>query len=144
MSELSRNVVDPDEIRAIARAARRVAVLGIKPGSHAHTPAHYVPEWLSRNGVEVVPVPVYFPDATEILGAPVYRTLAAVPGPIDVAVLFRRSADVRDHLPDILEKRPNVVWLQSGIRDDSVAKELAEAGIRVVQDRCIMVERRES
>lgn len=126
----------------ILRRARRIAVLGIKPESKGGQPAFYVPEYLKSAGYEIVPVPVYFPEATSILGEPVYRTLAAVPGEIDLVIVFRRPGDIPPHVDDILAKRPGAVWLQSGIRNDAVAERLAEAGIAVVQDRCAMVEHR--
>jgi predicted CoA-binding protein len=85
-------------------------------------------------------VPVYYPDVREILGRPVYRKVAEVPGPIDVVDVFRRPADLEAHLDDLLEKRPRAVWMQLGIRNDRAAEALARAGILVVQDRCLMVE----
>ena len=89
-----------------------------------------------------MPVPVYFPEATHILGEPVFRTLAAVPQPpaLDVVCVFRRPEDVAAHVEDMLAARPRAVWMQSGIRDDASAETLARAGIRVVQDRCMLVE----
>lgn len=131
-----------DEIAALLRVTKRVAVLGMKTEAQAGQPAFYVPEYLHRAGLDVVPVPVYYPDVTEILGKKVYRRLADVPGEIDLVDVFRRSQDVAPHLDDILAAKPKAVWLQSGIRDDAVAARLAEEGIRVVQDRCLMVEHR--
>lgn len=128
--------------QAILRDARRIAVLGIKPASKADQPAYYVPEYMQSAGYTVVPVPVYFPEATSILGEPVYRTLAAVPGEVDLVLVFRRPGDIPPHVDDILAKRPRAVWLQSGIRNDAVAERLVAAGIAVVQDRCAMVEHR--
>jgi predicted CoA-binding protein len=138
------NIISDDEARVaeLVRAARRVAVLGIKTEAQAGQPAYYVPEALQEGGVEIVPVPVYYPEATEILGQRVYRHVADVPGDIDILDVFRRPQDLRPHLDDILAKRPRAVWLQSGIRDDAFATELAEAGILVVQDRCLMVDHR--
>jgi predicted CoA-binding protein len=138
------NVISHDEARLaeLLRSTRRVAVLGIKPESHADQPAHYVPAALQSSGVQIVPVPVYYPDVTTILGQPVFRRLADVPGDIDIVDVFRRSRDVAAHLPDLLAKRPRAVWLQQGIRDDNTAETLAEAGILVVQDRCLMVDHR--
>jgi len=121
---------------------RRVAVLGIKTEAQSYQPAFYVPQYLVGAGLEVVPVPVYYPAVTEILGRKVYRSLAEVPGEIDLVDVFRRSEDVPGHLEDMLAKRPRAVWLQSGIRHDGVAEQLARAGIKVVQDRCLMVEHR--
>lgn len=137
-----RHLLEDDAgIRALLERTRRIAVLGIKT-PEAGGPAYYVPAYAREVGLEVVPVPVYFPEVTEILGEPVHRRLADVPGHIDLVNVFRRSKDVAAHLDDILAARPGAVWMQSGIRDDAVAEELAKAGIDVVQDRCLMVELR--
>ncbi len=138
------NIISDDEARVaeLVRTSRRVAVLGIKTEAQASQPAYYVAAGLQRAGVEIIPVPVYYPDVTEILGQRVYRRVADVPGAIDLVDVFRRSSDVAAHLPDLLAKRPRAVWLQLGIRDDATAEALAEAGILVVQDRCLLVEHR--
>jgi predicted CoA-binding protein len=117
-------------------------VLGIKTEAQQSQPAFYVPAYLSRAGFEVIPVPVYYPQATEILGRKVYRRLVDVPGEIDLVDVFRRSKDIPGHVDDILAKGPKAVWFQSGIRHDAVAERLARAGIKVVQDRCLMVDHR--
>ena len=88
-------------------------------------------------------MPVYYPEVTEILGLPVYRTLSAVPGDIDMVNVFRRSRDVLPHVDDIIAKKPKSVWMQLGIRNDVAAERFARAGIDVVQDRCLMVELRQ-
>ena len=130
------NLVDsPEGIEAILRECRRIAVLGIKTEAQRDRPAFYVPEYMARAGYDIVPVPVYFPDATEIMGRPVYRTLADVPQPVDMVNVFRRSQDIPQHVPDILAAHPKVDWIQTGIRNDAVAEALARAGIQVVQDR---------
>lgn len=126
----------------ILRTAKRVAVVGIKTQAQRSAPAYYVPAYLQRAGYEIVPVPVYYPEAEEILGERVYRRVSDIPGDVDLVVMFRRSADVGAHVDDILAKRPRAVWLQLGIRDDDAAARLAEAGIDVVQDRCTMVDHR--
>lgn len=143
MSEWRDNLIeDARGIQSLLRDTRRVAVLGIKTEAQAGQPAFYVPEYLQQVGYEIVPVPVYYPEATRILGQPVYRSLAAVPGPIDLVLVFRRPADVPPHVDDILAARPKAVWMQSGIRHDEAARRLAEAGIQVVQNRCMMIEHR--
>ena len=135
-------VASGDGPAAILRDARRIAVLGIKTEQQAGQPAYYVADYLKRAGYTIVPVPVYYPDATEILGEPVYRSVAAIPGGVDLVVVFRRPGDVPQHLADLLEARPGAVWMQSGIRNEEAARQLAEAGIKVVQDRCAMIEHR--
>ena len=127
---------------AILEQARRIAVIGMKPESKAAAPAHFVPAYLKRVGYEVIPVPCYYPEVQEILGDRVYRTVAAVPGDIDLVVVFRRPEHIPPHVDDIIEKHPRAVWFQLGIRNDEAAKRLAAAGIDVVQDRCTMVDHR--
>ena len=135
-----RHLIDDDAgIRALLERTRRIAVLGIKTPETGQ-PAYYVAEYAKRAGYEIVPVPVYYPEVTEILGEPVYRTLAAIPGEIDMVDVFRRAKDIDAHVDDILAKRPASVWFQLGIRNDAVAERLAREGIDVVQDRCLLVE----
>jgi predicted CoA-binding protein len=130
------NVIEnADEIAALIRTTKRIAVLGIKTDAQADQPSVYVPAYLQKAGFEIVPVPVYYPDATVILGEKVFRKLVDVPDDIDMVDVFRRSPDVTGHVEDILAKKPRSVWLQSGIRNDAAAEIFAKAGIKVVQDR---------
>ena len=131
-------IEDADGITRVLDSTRRIAVLGIKIAPDR--PAHFVPAYAQRAGFTIVPVPVYYPDVTEILGEPVYRTLSAIPGDIDMVDVFRRARDIDAHVDDILAKRPASVWFQLGIRNDAVAERLAREGIDVVQDRCLLVE----
>ena len=141
MADWRENILTDDaKIRDLLATTKRVAVLGIKTEAQADQAAFYVPKFLSEHGVEVVPVPVYYPEAKQILGRPVFRKLADIPGAIDMVDVFRRPSDVPAHVQDLLAKRPRAVWLQLGIRNDAAAEELARAGILVVQDRCLMVD----
>lgn len=133
-------IKDFDGVRRLLAETKRVAVLGIKTEQQSFQPAFYVPQYLAGAGLDVVPVPVYYPDATQILGRKVYRKLSDVPGEIDLVDVFRRPEDIPAHAEDILAKMPKAVWFQSGIRNDAVAEQLARAGILVVQDRCLMVD----
>jgi predicted CoA-binding protein len=108
----------------------------------SHKAAFYVPQALQQMGLAIRPVVVHDHQDRQILGEPVYRRLADVPGPIDLVDVFRRPQDLPPHLDDILAARPGAVWLQSGIRHDEFAERLAREGINVVQDRCLMVEYR--
>jgi len=136
-----KNILESDaEIRELLENTKTIAVVGIKMESYQ--PAFYVPQYMKTVGFEIIPVPVYYPDATEILGEKVYRNLVNIPQEIDLVNVFRRPNDVAKHAEDILAKKPKAVWLQSGIRNDEVAETLAKAGIKVVQDACLMVEHR--
>jgi predicted CoA-binding protein len=132
-------IESPADIDALLPTLRTIAVLGIKI-AETRAPAFYVAEYAQRAGMRVIPVPVYFPEVTEILGEPVYRTLAAIPDPIDAVVIFRRPQDIPPHVDDILAAKPRAVWMQLGIRHDDVAERLVREGIDVVQDRCLLVE----
>lgn len=137
------NLIETGEgVRELLARVRRVAVLGIKTEEQSYQPAFYVAKYLDSAGLEVVPVPVYYPEATHILGHEVYRSLREIPGEIDLVDVFRRPSDIPAHLEDILAKRPAAVWFQSGIRHEEAAATLARAGIKVVQDRCLMVDHR--
>lgn len=133
-------ISDSKGIAAILDDTRTIAVLGAKPESHSSQPAHYVPAHMLSAGYDVIPVPTYYPEVTQIFGRPVFRTLAAIGRPIDMVNVFRRPNDIPPHVDDILAVKPKYVWFQLGIRNDDAARKLAEAGIKVVQDRCLMVE----
>ena len=130
----------PEQIKTLLERTKRIAVLGIK--ANPQQPAHYVPEYAQQAGYEIIPVPVYHKDLSEMLGQKVYRTIAEVPGDVDLVNVFRRPIDIPPHVDDIIAKRPKAVWFQLGIRNDEAAEKLARAGIDVVQDRCLMVELR--
>jgi len=140
---MNAHLIDTDDgISRVLAYTRRIAVLGIKPETHADQPAHYVPAYAKSRGFTVIPVPVYYPEVTEILGERVVRELSAIEGPVDMVNVFRRSSDVLMHLDALLALKPKCVWMQSGIANDAVAEALSEAGIDVVQDRCLLVELR--
>jgi predicted CoA-binding protein len=126
---------DLEEIRNLIRQTKRIAVLGIKTDAQADQPSVYVPMYLKKTGFEIIPVPVYYPEATVILGETVYRRLIDIPGDIDMVDVFRRPNDINGHIEDILAKKPKSIWFQSGIRNDTAAEIFAKAGINVVQDR---------
>ena len=137
------NILTTDaQIAELLRETKRIAVLGIKPESRSSQPAFYVPKYMQQSGCEIVPVPVYYPDVTEILGQRVYRDLREVPGEIDMVNVFRRDVDIPKHVEEIIAAKPKSVWIQLGIRNDEAAEAFAKAGIKVVQDLCLMVEHR--
>src|SRR5689334_14825234 len=133
---------DSSQIRELLSQTKTIAVLGIKTEGQSNQPAFYVPKYMQNAGFKIIPVPVYYPEVTEILGEPVHRTVAEISEDVDMVNVFRRPQDIPPHVDDIIAKKPKSVWLQLGIYHDEVARQLAEAGIKVVQDRCLMVEHR--
>jgi predicted CoA-binding protein len=141
MADWKSNLINDNAgIAEMLGETKTIAVLGIKPETHADQAAHYVPAHMAAAGYEIIPVPTYYPDVTEILGKKVYRKLTEIGRPIDMVNVFRRPGDIPPHVDDILAAKPKFVWFQLGIRNDEAAQKLAEAGIKVVQDRCLMVE----
>lgn len=138
----SRILTSDEDLRRVCRESKRIAVLGIKTEQHSGQPAFYVPQYMQENGAEVIPVPVYYPEVTRILGQQVFRKVAEVPGEVDMVNVFRRPQDIPPHVEDLIAKKPRFVWFQLGIRNDEAAERLARAGIEVVQDRCLLVEHR--
>lgn len=137
------NILTSDQqIAELLRSTKRIAVLGIKPESHSDQPAFYVSKYMQDRGLEVVPVPVYYPEVTRILGQAVYRDLRDVPGKIDMVNVFRRPQDIPKHVDEILAAKPESVWFQLGITNNEAAETFAKAGIKVVQNLCLMVEHR--
>jgi predicted CoA-binding protein len=133
---------DSSQIRELLSQTKTIAVLGIKTEGHADQPAFYVPKYMHNSGFKIIPVPVYYPDVTEILGEKVYRRVSDIPEEVDMVNIFRRPQDISPHLEDLLAKKPKSVWMQLGISHSVAAEELAKAGIKVVQDRCLMVDHR--
>jgi predicted CoA-binding protein len=137
------NLIDDSRgMRELLLETKSIAVLGIKTEAQSDQPAFYVPKYMQNAGFKIIPVPVYYPDVTEILGEKVHRQLQQIPEEVDMVNVFRRPQDIPPHLDDLLAKKPKSVWMQLGISHDFVAEQLARAGIKVVQDRCLMVDYR--
>ena len=142
MDDWKTNLVDDDAgLTRILREARTVAVLGAK--ADAAAPAHYVPAYLAARGYRVRPVNPTLAGRT-VLGEVAVATLGDLTEPVDVIEVFRRPQYLPGHAAEIvrLAWKPAVVWFQLGISNDAAAETLARAGIRVVQDRCMMPEHR--
>jgi uncharacterized protein len=129
-----------EAISELLRETRSIAVLGMERDENADRAAYYVPKYLLNAGLEIVPVPVKYPGLEKTLGLKAYATVSEIPGDIDMVNVFRRSDDIAKHVDDILAKKPKSVWFQMGIRNDEIAEQFARAGIKVVQDRCLMVD----
>ena len=142
MTDWRANLVDDDDgLRAILRSAKTVAVIGAKAGSHE--PAFYVPAYLAARGYQIWPVNPTITGQT-LHDTEVAGSVADLDEPADVVEIFRRPEYLPGHAREILALpwRPKAVWFQLGIRHDGAAETLARAGIRVVQDRCMMPEHR--
>ena len=133
-------VEDEAELVAIAHDMRTVAVVGIKDGSDPDAAGFTVPEMMKAMGLRIIGVN---PTIASALGEPTLRSVAELPPGVDVLDVFRRISAIPELTDQIIamppDRRPPVVWFQSGIRDDASAARLVAAGIRVVQDHCLGV-----
>lgn len=126
----------PDEIRAILKEARNVAIVGIsnKEDRASYQVAKYLKENAHFNLYFVNPV------IDEVLGQKTYASLADIPDHIDIVDVFRKAEDC----PSVLEKaiaiKASTIWLQLGISNDEVAEKGTAAGMQVVMDRCIKID----
>lgn len=116
---------------------KRIAVIGMSRNSAKA--AHYVPRYLSDNGYEVIPVN---PAADEIMRRKAYNSVLDIPGGVDVVEIFRPSDKVLPFVLEAIRKRPKVIWLQEGIHDQDAEDLAAEAGVRMVFNRCMLAEHR--
>jgi len=134
-------VGDDSGLSAIFREAKTIAVLGAKADSSE--PAYYVPAYLHSHGYRIHPVNPRF-AGRRLHDAETVASLRDLAEPADVIEVFRRPEYLAGHADEILALpwRPKFVWFQLGIRNDAAAEKLARAGIRVVQDRCMMPEHR--
>ena len=134
---MSDDIPSDDVLRELLTQVRSIAVLGIKAG--AAEESHRVSAYMQRAGYRLLPVN---PKLEACLGEPCVGRLAELGGPIDLIDVFRAAHHLPGHVDEILAlpTLPRAVWFQLGIRDDASAARLADAGIEVVQDCCLMVE----
>ena len=132
------------EIVRVLEESKTIAVVGFH--RDPMKPAHYVPEYMCRQGYTVIPVnPALAARGEAFFGHVAVATLADIQEPVDVVEVFRRSDKVPEHLEDILsmKHKPKTVWLQQGIHNAQVAQALIREGIQVVQNRCMLADHRQ-
>jgi predicted CoA-binding protein len=122
---------------AILRTSRTIAVVGLS--SRRFRPSYGVAEYMKRAGYRIVPVN---PAETEILGETCYPDLDAVPGPIDIVDIFRRSEFVPEIVEAAIRKGARAIWMQEGVYHEEAARRAEAAGIAVAMDRCILKDHR--
>lgn len=122
----------PDEVRALLKKVRRIAVVGLSP--QPARPSYIVARAMQGFGYHIIPVR---PAVSEVLGEKAYPTLAEVPGSIDLVDVFRAAEHVDAIVDECLRLNIPAIWIQEGIRNEAAANRAREAGMTVVMDRCI-------
>ncbi|MCF8564535.1 CoA-binding protein [Alicyclobacillus tolerans] len=122
------------EIREILKHAKTIAVVGLSDNPDRESYA--IAKEMQKRGYKIVPVN---PNVSEVLGEKAYPTLQAVPHPVDIVDVFRRSEALVGVVEDVVQTNAPVIWAQQGVYSESAA-ELAKANDKVmIMDRCIMV-----
>jgi hypothetical protein len=121
-----------DDVAPVLQTAKTVAVVGIK--DTPYQPAFYVPQYLQKQGYRIIPVN---PKLKQVLGERCFSSLLEIKEPVDIVNLFRAPENIPSHAEEALRLKPLLFWMQTGIRHPEAAAMLAQAGIYVVQDRCM-------
>jgi hypothetical protein len=124
-----------EQIKDTLQAAKTIAVVGLS--DDPSRPSYGVANYLQNHGYRIVPVS---PKGGQILGEQAYPDLPSVPFDVDIVDVFRRPEAVAPHVDEAIEKGAKMVWLQLGIRNDEAAQKANDAGLDVVQDRCLKIE----
>jgi len=124
-----------DDIRWALEESSTWAVVGCSPDPSRDS--HRIAALLQRRGLRVIPVN---PAVDEVLGERCYESLQAVPEPVDVVDVFRRSSQAGAHVDEAIAIGARGVWLQLGVIDEAAAGRARAAGLRVVMDRCPAIE----
>lgn len=127
----------PAQISSLLAGAKTIAVVGLSPKENR--PSNMVARYLLSAGYTIIPVN---PGQNEILGQPCFPSLTAVPTPVDIVDIFRRSEDVLEvvQLAVSLKPLPLAIWMQQGIINEEAAELARRHGLQVIMDRCIKVD----
>jgi uncharacterized protein len=127
----------PENIPELLRKSSTIAVVGLS-GKRSR-PSYGVSEYMQQNGYRIIPVN---PEEKEILGEKCYKSLEEVPQHVDIVNVFRRPEFVPDVVESAIKIGAPAVWLQEGVIHDEATARARDAGIFVVEDRCILKEHR--
>jgi len=129
------SVDDIAGLRRILAQSRVIAVVGLSP--NWYRPSFFAAKYMQEHGYRAIPVN---PNASEILGEKCYPSIAAIPVPVDIVDCFRKPEEMPDLARAAVAKGAKVFWMQLGLRNDEAAKIANDAGLDVVQNRCVKIE----
>lgn len=124
-----------DHITEILERHKTLAVVGLS--SKPMRPSYGVASYLQSHGYRIIPVN---PNETSVLGEKAYASLDEVPEPVELVVIFRRPEFVPEVVEAAIRRGVKVVWMQEGVIHEDAARRAREAGLTVIQDRCILKE----
>jgi len=121
-----------EDIAEILNKYRKIAMVGLS--NNPDKPSYQVAEYLKANGYRVIPVN---PAVAEVQGEKSYPNLAAIPEPVEIVDIFRRSEDIPPIVDAAILVKAKVVWMQLGIENEPAANKAQQAGLKVVMNRCM-------
>lgn len=125
----------PDSITAILEQYKTLTVIGLS--SKPARPSYGVAAYMKSHGYRIIPVN---PNETSVLGEKAYASLEALPEAAEVVVIFRRPEFVPEVVESAIRKGAKVIWMQEGVIHEEAAQRARDAGLVVIQDRCILKE----
>jgi len=136
---MQKGKTDMELIEEMLKNTKTIAVIGIK--NDEISDAYKVPYYMQKQGYKIYPVNPKYPGEN-LLNESVYSDVTDITDKIDLVNIFRRPEFLKGHAEQILRMKhlPKYVWFQLGIYNDEAAKILEDKGLKVVQNRCIMVE----
>lgn len=130
-----RIVDDIAGLRRVLAQHRSIAVVGLS--AHWYRPSYFAAKYMQDHGYRVIPVN---PGYAEALGERAYPSLDAIPEPVDIVDVFRKTADVMPIAEDAIKIGARVLWQQLGVRNEEAAAKARAAGLLTVMDRCVKIE----
>lgn len=134
---MSHILTKDSDIRKLLATAKTIAVVGLSPDPSR--PSYEVSTYLQAQGYKIIPVR---PGGGEILGEKTYASLLEIPFPIDIVDIFRKTEFIPEIVKEALKIKPKAIWMQLGISHTQAAKQASDAGISVIEDRCMLIEHR--
>ncbi len=124
-----------DEIKELLQKSKKIAIVGISRKEDRDS--FKVAKYLKEHGYQIIPVnPVY----DEVLGEKCYKTLSDIPFEVDIVDIFRRPDAIPPIVDEAIKIGAKAVWMQLGLAHNESAKKAREAGLQVVQSKCIKIE----
>ena len=137
ISSLDERYQDPQTIQEILRTGKTIAVVGLSP--NPERPSNSVSRYMQEQGYRIVPVN---PNVREILGETAYPSLSEIPFPVDVVDVFRAAEATPPIAREAVEIGAKAIWFQLGVINDEAVAIAERGGLKIVVDRCILVEHR--
>ena len=126
---------DIETIRSILKENKSIAVVGLS--ANWNRPSFFASKYMQQKGYKIIPVN---PRYSEILGEKCYKSLLDIEEKVDIVDCFRRSDDIFPIATDAIKIKAKVLWMQLSVFNEDAANLSRNAGLKVVQDRCVKIE----